>query len=80
MTKFHTVDEFGGTMYWIYRIFKDKGVRQRSSCITRQIQLLDVLFVEPLAHIGTEKEVSPLPLAQLVTWLALIGKGRGCGY
>ena len=41
-------------MYWIYRIFKDKGVRQRSSCITRQIQLLDVLFVEPLAHIGTE--------------------------
>ena len=53
-------------MYWIYRIFKDKGVRQRSSCITRQIQLLDVLFVEPLAHIGTEKEASPRPHAQLI--------------
>ena len=58
-------------MYWIYRIFKDKGVRQRSSYITRQIQLLDVLFVEPLAHIGTEKEASPLPLAQLVTAIVL---------
>ena len=54
-------------MYWIYRIFKDKGVRQRSSCITRQIQLLDVLFVEPLAHIGTEKEASPHPHAQVFT-------------
>ena len=43
-------------MYWISRIFKDNGVRQRSSCITRQIQLLDVLFVEPLTHIETEKE------------------------
>ena len=58
-------------MYWIYRIFKDKGVRQRSSCITRQIQLLDALSVEPLAHIETEKEASPLPLAQLVTAIVL---------
>ena len=58
-------------MYWISRIFKDNGVRQRSSCITRQIQLLDVLFVEPLAHIGTEKEASPHPLAQLFTAIIL---------
>ena len=48
-------------MYWISRIFKDNGVRQRSSCFTRQ-----VLFVEPLAHIETEKEASTRPHAQLI--------------
>ena len=53
-------------MYWISGIFKDNGVRQRSSCFTRQVKLLDVLFVEPLAHIETEKEASPRPHAQLI--------------